>query len=178
MELKEINCVNIWKTSDAANLVFQWFFLLNSVKHKFFPGSIVKVYGEIWVGFYLKDILREKALSNKYRYLVRWYIKSTFYKRFLNWNKISKNKVVTGKTLFFVIGPFCTHYSICLNIGLWYVSFVWKWCAFNLSKFQSFNALSISMLSTKNSTPFFWKMFSFSRKSEYWKRSKFPLIVA
>ena len=28
-----------------------------------------------------------------------------------------KNKVVTGKTPFFEIGPFCTHHSICLNIG-------------------------------------------------------------
>ena len=26
-------------------------------------------------------------------------------------------KVVTGKTPFFVVGPFCTHHSICLNIG-------------------------------------------------------------
>ena len=29
----------------------------------------------------------------------------------------SKNKVFTGKTLFFVIGPFCTNHSSCLNIG-------------------------------------------------------------
>ena len=28
-----------------------------------------------------------------------------------------KNKVVTGKTPFFVIGSFCSHHSICLNIG-------------------------------------------------------------
>ena len=27
-----------------------------------------------------------------------------------------ENKVVTGKTPFFVIGPFCSHHSICLNI--------------------------------------------------------------
>ena len=27
-----------------------------------------------------------------------------------------KYKVVTGKILFFMIGPFCTHHSICLNI--------------------------------------------------------------
>ena len=26
-------------------------------------------------------------------------------------------RIVTGKTPFFVIGPFCTHHSICLNIG-------------------------------------------------------------
>ena len=28
-----------------------------------------------------------------------------------------KNKVVTYKTLFFVIGSFCTHHSICFKIG-------------------------------------------------------------
>ena len=27
-----------------------------------------------------------------------------------------KNKVVTGKTPFFVVGQFCTHHSISLNI--------------------------------------------------------------
>ena len=31
--------------------------------------------------------------------------------------KFSKNKVVTWKTTFFEIFPFCTPYSICLNIG-------------------------------------------------------------
>ena len=36
-----IDCVNIWKTSEAANLVFQWIFVLNSVKCKFFSVSIV-----------------------------------------------------------------------------------------------------------------------------------------
>ena len=40
MELKD--CVNIWKTSEAANFLFQWIFILNSVKRKFFPVSIVK----------------------------------------------------------------------------------------------------------------------------------------
>ena len=28
-----------------------------------------------------------------------------------------KNKVVTGKTPFSVISPFCSYHSICLNIG-------------------------------------------------------------
>ena len=32
--------------SEAANLVFQWIFVLNSVKHKFFPACIVKGFGE------------------------------------------------------------------------------------------------------------------------------------
>ena len=67
-----------------------------------------------------------------------------------NWNKIQKNKIVTGKTSFFVIGPFYTHHSICLNIGFWYGSFPWKWCIFKNGK--------------KSRTPFFWKRFLFSRK--------------
>ena len=46
-----------------------------------------------------------------------------------------KNKVATGKTLFFVIVPFWTHHSISLNIGFWHGSFVWKWCVFSLSAF-------------------------------------------
>ena len=56
-----------------------------------------------------------------------------------------KNKVVTGKTPFFVIGSFCTPHSICLNIGFWQISFVWKWCAFSL----------YSQL--KNGTQVFWE---------------------
>ena len=35
-----------------------------------------------------------------------------------------KNEVVSGKSPFFVIGPFCTPHSICLNIGFWQVSSV------------------------------------------------------
>ena len=31
--------------------------------------------------------------------------------------KFPKNKVVTSKTPLFVIGPFCSCHSICLNIG-------------------------------------------------------------
>ena len=37
-----LNCVNIRRTSEAANLVFQSLFILNSIKHKFFNVSIVK----------------------------------------------------------------------------------------------------------------------------------------
>ena len=40
--------------------------------------------------------------------------------------KFQNNKVVTGKTPFFVVDPFCTHYFICFRIGFWYDSFVWK----------------------------------------------------
>ena len=42
-------------------------------------------------------------------------------------------EVVTGKTPFFVVGSFCSHHSVCLNIGFWQSIFAWKWCAFNLS---------------------------------------------
>ena len=37
-----------------------------------------------------------------------------------------KNKLLTGKTPFFVIEPFCSHHFICLNIGFRYGNFVWK----------------------------------------------------
>ena len=47
-----------------------------------------------------------------------------------------KNKAVTGKTPFFVIGPFCSHHFICLNTGFWYGSFVWKSHVFNLIAFN------------------------------------------
>ena len=40
MELKELNWLcNLWKTSEPANLVFHWIFL---VKRKFFYVSMVK----------------------------------------------------------------------------------------------------------------------------------------
>ena len=53
--------------------------------------------------------------SEKYEYghLGSWCIKSTFKLK----QNFQKNKVVTGKTLFFVIVQFCTSHSICLNIG-------------------------------------------------------------
>ena len=35
----------------------------------------------------------------------------------LKQNVLKKKKVVTGKTRFLVIGPFCTTHSICHNIG-------------------------------------------------------------
>ena len=47
-----------------------------------------------------------------------------------------KDKAVTDKTPLFVIGPFCSHYFICLNIGFWQNSVEWKWCVFNLSGFN------------------------------------------
>ena len=50
--------------------------------------------------------------------------------------KFLKNKAVTGKTMLFMIGAFCTHHFICLNIGLWPGSFVLKRCVLNLSAFK------------------------------------------
>ena len=44
--------------------------------------------------------------------------------RFLNWNNIFENIVVTTKIMFFVLGPFCTPHFICRNIGFWQRSFV------------------------------------------------------
>ena len=46
---------------------------------------------------------------------------------------LQKNNVVSGKTLFNAIGPFCTPRSICLNISFWQGRFIWKCRAFNLS---------------------------------------------
>ena len=80
----------------------------------------------------LKDTHRKKALYNKTPALIKGmnvdvlvvgtsnqlfttsaYTETTFW-----------NKVVIGKTPFFVIGPFCTYHSICLNIGFLEGSFV------------------------------------------------------
>ena len=81
----------------------------------------------------LKDTHREKALSNKTPALKKvwiWTFGSLVHQiksleKVLKLKQNSqKNKLVTGKTLFFVIGAFCSHYSICLNIGFWYNSFV------------------------------------------------------
>ena len=87
-----------------------------------------------------------------YEHLSSWYINFSLYKRFLYWNKIFKNKVVTGKTWSFVIHPFCTPHSICLNLSFWQSSFVWKYYVFNLST------------SIKKACSSFLKKFSFSRK--------------
>ena len=88
------------------------------------------------------DTHREKAPSNNTAALTKsrntdiWVVGTSdqfFIRGFKLKIKIQTNKVITDKILFFVIGPFCPHQSICLNIGFWYGSFVWKWCVFNLS---------------------------------------------
>ena len=122
----------------------------------------------------VKDTHKENAPSNKTPVLTKsvnidiWVVGTSnqvFIRGFHIERKNQKSKVVTGKTLFFVIGLFCTLHSICHNICFWQGSFVWKYCVFNL----------------KNGTPVFWKRFSFFRtfvsKLKHWKRSKFSLIV-
>ena len=47
-----------------------------------------------------------------------------------------KNKKVTGKTSFFVIGLSCTPHSICLNINFWLSSFLKKVFAFEKAGFK------------------------------------------
>ena len=69
----------------------------------------------------VKDTHKENAPSNKRMNLGIWVV-GTLNQLLLRGSftetKFSKNKVVCGKTPFFVIGPFCTPLSICLNINL------------------------------------------------------------
>ena len=48
--------------------------------------------------------------------------------------KFQKSKLISGKVPLFVMGPFCTPYSICLNIR--HNSFVWKCQFFNRNTFR------------------------------------------
>ena len=62
----------------------------------------------------------QRLQKEEYRHLSSCYIKSTLFKCFFILKKIlkkKKKKKVTGKTPFFVIGPFCTHHSNYLDIG-------------------------------------------------------------
>ena len=74
----------------------------------------------------LKDTYREKLPSNKTPVYTKnmdmdiWVVaisNQLFMRGSYTKQKFYKNKVVTGKTPFFVIVQFCTLYSICLNIG-------------------------------------------------------------
>ena len=57
----------------------------------------------------LKRINMKKYKKHEYRRLGSWYIKSTIY-----------NKGISGKTLFFVKGQFCTPYFFfCFTISFW-----------------------------------------------------------
>ena len=74
-----------------------------------------------------KDTHKEKTSSNETPALTEsmkmdiWVVRTLnqlFIRGSQTETKFSKkNKLVTGKTLFVVIAPFCTHHSICLNVG-------------------------------------------------------------
>ena len=94
---------------------------------------------------FVKDTHREKTPSNKSPELTKsmnmniWVVGTSnalSIKGSYSEEKFSKNKEVTGKPPFFVIGPFCTSHSICLNTSFWQGSFVWKCCVFNRSTFN------------------------------------------
>ena len=80
----------------------------------------------------LRILTGKKQRSNAFEkyecgHLCGWHMKSTLHKKFLKLKQnFQLNKVVTGKNPFFVIGPFYTPHFICLNIGFWKSSFVWK----------------------------------------------------
>ena len=92
-----------------------------------------------------KDIHWEKAPSNETPTLSKsmnmdiWVVGTSnqlFIRGLKPKQNFRKTKLVTGKTPFFVIGPFYTLNSICLNIGFWQRSFIWKYCVFKLSTFK------------------------------------------
>ena len=63
-------------------------------------------------------------------------------------------KVVTGKTPFFLIGPFCSHHFICLNMAL----------ASDMAVLNENHAFSILVLSTrKQYSSFLKKVFVFQK---------------
>ena len=152
----------MWQTSDVLIKVFSSFMFFRRYFSKdfdhshrtttskknplclllFFMAVITSCYYEkirttmctAMVSLYLLKVTdREKAPSNKTPALT----KSTNLgiSAFDTLNH-QRSKVVTSKTPSFVIGSFCSHHSICLNIGFSHVTFVWKWCVFNLGAFN------------------------------------------
>ena len=113
-------------------------------KHKVcLPKTMCRIFHFRIRFVFIKDIHREKAPLNetttKNTNMDIWVVGTSNW-LFLRGSKTGTNftkKVVTGKTSLFVIDPFCSWHSICLNIGFWQSSFEWKWCVFNLSGFNS-----------------------------------------
>ena len=75
--------------------------------------------------FRIKDTHREKVPSNKTPGLRKSTNMGVLLVHQINYlqevlkqrQNFEKNKVVTGKTPFSVIGPFCSYHSFCFNIG-------------------------------------------------------------
>ena len=78
-------------------------------------------FGGPFVSF--KDTRKEKAPSNKTPTLLKsmntdiWMVGTFLYAVLKLKRNFWKNKVVTGKNAFFLIGPFCTPHSISVNVG-------------------------------------------------------------
>ena len=109
--------------------IFFFFPIKLAVFHKTLPVDLVK------------DTHSEKVLSNKTLALTKrmnmdiWVVgisNQPFRRDSYSEVNFLKNKVVTGKTPSSVISALCTFHSIYFNIGFWQVSFVWKYCTFNL----------------------------------------------
>ena len=79
-----------------------------------------------------------------------WVVGTSNQKELLYWNKFFK---ITGKIPFFMIGPFCTPHSICLNIAFGQGCFIWKYCVFSF----------VFLPKKWHSSPVFLKRFSFFR---------------
>ena len=94
------------------------------IKFYFLNFEAARLYYKIF-GFFITDTQKRKntlklssSTHEKYEYghLGRWHIKLTLFKEVLKLEQIfQKNKVVNGKTPLFVINPFCSRHSICLN---------------------------------------------------------------
>ena len=112
-----------------------------------------------------KDTHMEKALSNKTPALSAsmnmdfWVVGTSnqlFIAGYYTETNFQKNMADTGKTTFFVIGPFCTPHSIRLNIDFWESERVFVY---------GYVTLSIVVLSnTKRFSSFLKKRLSFFRK--------------
>ena len=112
--------------------------------------------------FEIKDTHRENTRSSKTQALTKsinmdiWVIgalNQLFRRGSYTQLSFWKNKVIVGKTPFYVIGLFCTTHLICLNIGFWLGSFAWHCWSFNRKTWR---------LKWKMVYQFFRKGFSFS----------------
>ena len=89
----------------------------------------------------------------EYRHLGCWYIKSTLYKRFLNWNKIFKR---IKQQLAKLLSLWKVHFVFTILFVLTLVS--------EIAVLNENNAFSILALSSKKQYSSFLKKFSFSRE--------------